>query len=70
LGQTSFYETFRDVLPLSPLQYEKAVRLDRAQTLIRAGRNASEPGYLVGYSSPAQFSREYRRRCGFARSAT
>jgi AraC-like DNA-binding protein len=55
---------------LSPLQYAKSVKLHRAQALIQAGRNASEAGYLVGYNSPSQFSREYKRHFGFAPSAT
>jgi AraC-like DNA-binding protein len=38
--------------------------------LIREGKKANEAGYLVGYNSPAQFSREYKRHFGFAPSAT
>ena len=70
MSRTSFYENFRDVMHLSPLQYAKSVKLHKAQTLIKEGKNASEAGYLVGYNSPAQFSREYKRHFGFAPSAT
>jgi AraC-like DNA-binding protein len=70
MSRTSFYESFRDVMHLSPLQYAKSVKLDRAQSLIRAGSNATEAGYQVGYSSPAQFSREYKRHFGYSPSAT
>jgi AraC-like DNA-binding protein len=70
MGRTSFYETFRHVMHASPLQYAKSVKLDRAQTLIREGKRANEAGYLVGYNSPAQFSREYKRHFGYAPSAT
>jgi len=70
MSRTSFYENFRDVMHLSPLQYAKSVKLVKAQTLIQEGKNASEAGYLVGYNSPAQFSREYKRHFGFAPSAT
>ncbi len=70
MGRTSFYEAFRDVMHLSPLQYAKSVKLDRARTLIQEGKKANEAGYLVGYSSPAQFSREYKRHFGYAPSAT
>jgi AraC-like DNA-binding protein len=70
MGRTSFYETFRDVMHLSPLQYAKSVKLDRAHMLIKEGKNAGEAGYLVGYNSPSQFSREYKRHFGFAPSAT
>ena len=70
MGQTSFYENFRKVMHLSPLQYAKSVKLHRAQTLIREGKKANEAGYLVGYNSPAQFSREYKRHFGYAPSMT
>lgn len=70
MGQTAFYENFRNVMHLSPLQYAKSVKLYEAQKLIKAGKNASEAGYLVGYNSPAQFSREYKRHFGFVPSAT
>jgi AraC-like DNA-binding protein len=70
MGRTSFYETFRDVMHLSPLQYAKSVKLNKAQLLLKEGKNACEAGYMVGYNSPAQFSREYRRHSGFAPSAT
>lgn len=70
MSQTSFYENFKKVLHLSPLQYAKSVKLDRAQALIREGKKANEAGFLVGYNSPAQFSREYKRHFGFAPSMT
>jgi transcriptional regulator GlxA family with amidase domain len=70
MGQTSFYENFKKVMHMSPLKYAKSVKLDRAQMLIREGKKANEAAYLVGYNSPAQFSREYTRHFGFAPSAT
>lgn len=70
MGQTTFYETFRSVMHMSPLQYIKSVKLHRAYALIKAGKAAAEAAYLVGYNSPAQFSREYKRRFGFTPSAT
>ncbi|MDY6868355.1 MAG: AraC family transcriptional regulator, partial [Chloroflexota bacterium] len=70
MSRTSFYENFREVMHVSPLQYAKSVKLLRAQTLLKAGKNVNEAGYLVGYNSPAQFSREYKRHFGFAPSAT
>jgi AraC-like DNA-binding protein len=70
MSRPTFYENFRAVMHISPLQYAKSVKLGRAQTLIREGRRANEAGYLVGYNSPAQFSREYKRHFGFAPSAT
>jgi AraC-like DNA-binding protein len=70
MSRTSFYETFRAVMHISPLQYAKSVKLSRAQALIKEGKKANEAGYLVGYNSPAQFSREYKRHFRFAPSAT
>ncbi len=70
MSRTSFYENFREVMHVSPLQYAKSIKLDRAQTLIREGKNASEAGYMVGYNSPAQFSREYKRHFGYSPSLT
>jgi AraC-like DNA-binding protein len=70
MSRTAFYENFRDVMHLSPLQYAKAVKLNRARALIRAGTSAGEAGYAVGYNSPAQFSREYKRHFGYSPSAT
>jgi AraC-like DNA-binding protein len=70
MGQTSFFENFRKVMHVSPLQYAKSVKLSEAQRLIREGRKANEAGYMVGYNSPAQFSREYKRHFGFVPSAT
>jgi AraC-like DNA-binding protein len=70
MSRPTFYENFRDVMHLSPLQYAKSVKLVKAHTLIKEGKKANEAGYLVGYNSPAQFSREYKRHFGFAPSAT
>lgn len=70
MGQTSFYENFRNVMHVSPMQYAKSVKLHKAQTLIKEGKKVNEAGYLVGYNSPTQFSREYKRHFGFAPSVT
>ena len=70
MGKTTFYANFKNVMHLSPLQYAKSVKLYEAQKLIKAGKSASEAGYLVGYNSSAQFSREYKRHFGFVPSET
>jgi AraC-like DNA-binding protein len=70
MSTSGFRKTFRDVMHMPPLQYAKALKLDHAQTLIREGKHAGEAGYLVGYNSPAQFSREYKRRFGYSPSTT
>jgi AraC-like DNA-binding protein len=69
MSRPTFYENFRSVMHISPLQYAKSVKLDRAHTLIREGKKANEAGYMVGYNSPSQFSREFKRHFGYAPSA-
>ena len=64
MSPSGFRKTFREVMHMPPLQYAKSIKLDRAQRFIRQGLNASEAGYRVGYNSPAQFSREYKRHFG------
>jgi AraC-like DNA-binding protein len=70
MSRPTFYENFRAVMHISPLQYAKSVKLGRAQALIQEGKKANEAGYMVGYNSPSQFSREYKRHFGYAPSAT
>jgi len=65
MSSSGFYKVFKDVMHTSPIQYTKALKLFKAQTLIQEGRNVNEAGYLMGYNSPAQFSREYKRYFGF-----
>ena len=70
MSRSAFFDKFKDVMHTSPLQYAKSVKLHRAQVLIQEGKKANEAAYLVGYNSPAQFSREYKRHFGFVPSAT
>lgn len=70
MSTTTFHRHFKEVMHLPPLQYAKSIKLHRAQALIRQGKRANEAGYLVGYNSPAQFSREYKRQFGYAPSST
>lgn len=70
MSNSGFHKKFKEVMHLSPLQYTKSIKLHIAQALLLEGKNASEAGYLVGYNSPAQFSREYKRHFGHVPSAT
>ena len=70
MSSSGFHRSFKDVMHSSPLQYAKSIKLFKAQSYLREGKNANEAGYLVGYNSPAQFSREYKRHFGFVPSAT
>jgi AraC-like DNA-binding protein len=50
---------------MSPLQYQKQLRLNEARRLMLSeGLDASAAGYRVGYESPSQFSREFKRFFG------
>lgn len=65
MSVTSFHRHFRAVALMSPLQYLKQIRLQeaRARLLVHADDVASV-GLAVGYDSPSQFSREYKRAYG------
>lgn len=69
MSSSGFHKKFKEVMHLSPLQYAKQVKLNVAQTHILEGVGVSEAGYMVGYNSPAQFSREYKRHFGVTPSA-
>ena len=50
---------------MTPLEYQKQLRLQEARRLMLAGgTSAGAAGFAVGYDSPSQFSREYRRLFG------
>ncbi|KEA62446.1 DNA-binding response regulator, AraC family [Marinobacterium lacunae] len=70
MSVSGFHKKFKEVMHLSPLQYIKLIRLNRARTYILEGHSVSDAGYRVGYNSPAQFSREYKRQFGVAPSST
>lgn len=65
MSSSTFHSSFKAVTDTSPLQYIKSVRLHRARTLmIQDGLNANMASMQVGYESPSQFSREYKRLFG------
>lgn len=65
MSQSALHEHFRAVTEMSPLQYQKQLRLQEARRLILArAADAATAGHTVGYDSPSQFSREYRRLFG------
>ena len=70
MSRTAFFENFKEVMQLSPLQYAKSVKLLEAQKLIREGRRVNETSRMVGYNNLAQFSREYKRQFGHPPSAS
>lgn len=70
MSNSGFHKKFKQVMHLAPLQYIKLIRLNKAKSYIMEGKTVSEAGYLVGYNSPAQFSREYKRQFGESPSLT
>ncbi|CAG9166971.1 AraC family transcriptional regulator [Cupriavidus pampae] len=65
MSPSSFYQHFRAVTSLSPLQFQKQLRLIEARRLMLAdGMTASDAAFAVGYESVPQFTREYRRMFG------
>jgi AraC-like DNA-binding protein len=60
-----FYDRFKAVAAVSPLQYQKYLRLHEARRLMIADKaSAAAVGFAVGYESASQFSREYKRLFG------
>jgi len=65
MSSSSLHQHFKAVTALSPLQYQKRLRLQEAQRLVLNGAmDAANAGHSVGYDSPSQFSRDYRRLFG------
>lgn len=65
MSPSSLHHHFRAVTAMSPLQYQKQLRLQEARRLMLSeNMDAATAGYHVGYESPSQFSREYSRLFG------
>ncbi len=65
LSSSSLHHRFKALTAMSPLQYQKQLRLQEARRLLMVeGLDVSTAAYRVGYESPSQFSREYSRLFG------
>jgi AraC-like DNA-binding protein len=65
MSVSTFHHHFRQVTAMSPLQYQKWLRLNEARRLMLAEKqDATTAAFQVGYESPSQFSREYSRLFG------
>jgi AraC-like DNA-binding protein len=65
MSVSSFHLHFKAMTTMSPLQYQKQLRLHEARRLLLTERlDAASASYRVGYTSPSHFSREYRRYYG------
>jgi AraC-like DNA-binding protein len=65
MSVSSFHRHFRAITSMTPIQYQKQIRLREARARLLADPDdVTGVGYAVGYASPSQFSREYRRMFG------
>jgi AraC-like DNA-binding protein len=64
MSESSLHHHFKAVTNMTPMQYQKQLRLYEARRLMLAGLDVGAAGFEVGYQSPSQFSREYRRLYG------
>lgn len=65
MSKSSLHHHFKAVTSMSPLQYQKTLRLQEARRLMLIEQlDAASASHRVGYESPSQFSREYRRVFG------
>jgi AraC-like DNA-binding protein len=65
MSASSFHRHFRAAAMLGPIQFQKKIRLQQARLLLAgSGADVTRTARAVGYESPSQFSREYRREFG------
>lgn len=65
MSESSLYHNFKKITAMSPLQFQKNLRLQEArQMLMTQNIEAAQVAFEVGYESPSQFSREYARMFG------
>lgn len=64
MSPSALHSHFKAVAALSPIQYQKRLRLQEARRLLLSGASAEAVAYEVGYASASQFNREYARLFG------
>jgi transcriptional regulator GlxA family with amidase domain len=63
MSVSAFYRNFQAVTAMSPIQFQKQIRLQEARLMLAAHpKDVTAVGFRVGYESASQFSREYRRQ--------
>lgn len=64
MSRAVFHRRFKEATTMSPIQFVKSMRLNNAAMKIAEGKTVSEAAWEVGYQSPSQFSREFKRIYG------
>ena len=64
MSRAVFHRRFKAATTMSPIQFVKSMRLNNAAMKIAEGKTVSEAAWDVGYQSPSQFSREFKRIYG------
>ena len=65
MSVSGFHHHFKAVTAMSPLQFQKQLRLQEARRIMLGEKlDAARAGYRVGYDDASQFSREYKRMFG------
>ncbi|MGX1274450.1 AraC-like DNA-binding protein [Streptomyces phaeoluteigriseus] len=65
MSVSAFHRNFQAVTAMSPIQFQKQIRLQEARLLLATHPgDVTGVGHRVGYDNPSQFSREYRRQFG------
>lgn len=64
MSPAAFHRHFKAATAMSPVQFQKSLRLQQARRLLLVDHDAARAGFAVGYESASQFSREYARLFG------
>jgi AraC-like DNA-binding protein len=64
MSRAVFHRRFKEATTMSPIQFVKGIRLNNAAMRMAAGSTVNEAATEVGYASPSQFSREFKRMYG------
>lgn len=64
MSRATFHRKFKQATTMSPIQFVKSMRLNDAAMKMAGGMNVTEAAMAVGYASPSQFSREFKRTYG------
>ena len=65
MSAATFHRQFKAATAMTPVQFQKSLRLQEARRMLMSeGVDVAQVGFAIGYESPSQFSREYRRMFG------